>query len=216
MQALKLIQENNCEIDFHIGKEIGFGGADGQVFNIINHPAQVVKFSVLYENFVPLEQDILRIEEVLQFIKTISPPAYSNVYNYKKLLISSRKTVLGTQRYVLYYYIMDKCLKISDDEKKVFHSILSHEDRAIEKNFSHKKIKELLKGLSMGLDFDEDKILNFCDQIISTPINHNDVHPRNIMKNQSGLFKLTDFDRAQLKDNKKYSTHLSRWWSTNS
>jgi thiamine kinase-like enzyme len=94
---------------------------------------------------------------------------------------------------------MEKLNKISEDEKKVFHSIMSHEDQNLHKNFSMSKIKNMLQGLSMGLDFDASKIIIFCENLRSTVIHHNDIHPRNIMKDNFGNFKLIDFDRCYFK-----------------
>ena len=72
-------------------------------------------------------------------------------------------SLFSNKLFILHYYIMEKLYTISEDEYKVFHTILSHEDREIKKNWSRKKIEETIKGLSLGLDFDKDKVLSFCD-----------------------------------------------------
>ena len=92
---------------------------------------------------------------------------------------------------------MEKLLKISEDEAKVFHSILSHEDRGIFKNFSTDKVKKMLHGMQRGLDFDLQKIMLFYEALQNPQILHLDIHPRNIMKDENNNFKLIDLDRLQ-------------------
>jgi serine/threonine protein kinase len=128
-------------------------------------------------------------------------PTYARVYA-QDCLASWQRKVDGEwtpQRYYIYYYTMEKLQKLSEDEKKVFHSLLSHEDRNIKKDFSPAKIKEMLAGLSSALDFDEEKVIFFVNNFKKSPVIHNDVHVRNIMKNINGDFKMIDFDRCELK-----------------
>ena len=196
MQALNLVIWNKCPIPFPLGEEAGYG-SDGQIFNISNDPEKVIKFSVLYENDIPLEQEWHRIDAVLSCLEQQHPSACARVFRHEYITISKRATFSGEQRYLLYYYLMEKCQKISEDEKKVFHSILSHEDNNLIKDFSLDKIKEILNGLSTGLDFDYEMVIRFMEDIKDCPINHNDLHQRNVMKNIDG-FRLIDFDRGTL------------------
>jgi thiamine kinase-like enzyme len=107
------------------------------------------------------------------------------------------------QRYVLYYYIMEKLQKITEDEHKVFDSLVSHEDRGKKKNFTPAKVKEMLQGLRKGLDFDAQRVTFFYDNFNKSPVAHLDIHPRNIMKDAAGNFKLIDFDRAEINNGKR-------------
>lgn len=199
MKSLALCQELCPElIPVEPLLQIG-DGADGEVFTIKNSSDKVIKFSIIYEYSVPIEQDLERISKVLELLQETIPSACARVFDFKKLTGSYRNTVSGPQQYFLYYYIMEKCQKISDDEKKVFHTIISHEDRGINKNYSDFELRKVLKGLSIGLDFNLDKVMSFYKSIINCPIIHSDTHPRNIMKDQLGNFKLIDFDRSVLK-----------------
>lgn len=182
-----------------IGKEIGFGGADGEVFEIQGDPNKVIKCAVIYEYFIPVNQEIERIENVARHLINTCPRAYVRVHAFETVTQFIRKTVSGNQKYFLYYYIMDKCFKISEDEKKVFHSILSNEDRNLNKNYPLNKITSMLTGMSMGLEFDLKKVLSFCQAIQNSEIDNTDINPRNIMKNSDGEFKLIDFDRSSLR-----------------
>jgi hypothetical protein len=146
-----------------------------------------------------------QIQKVLDHLMLTHPDAYARVYEHGYLGTYSRKAEhwrSGKQNFIIYYYIMEKLRKISEDETKVFHTILSHEDRGIDKNFSLEKIGEMLEGMARGLDFDAEKVTLFCNNIKRAPLSHLDIHVRNIMKDDVGDFKLIDLDRIELeKDN---------------
>lgn len=194
MQTLLLCQKD-CPalIPKDLGLELG-SGADGQVFELNNCPDKVLKISVLFD----LDK-FSKIESYLNYLSTNYIDTCARVYEYKNLGHFNRDTVYGSQDYILYYYVMEKCFKISEDEKKVFHSILSHEDRGFDKNFSLDLINKMLQGLALGLDFDKKKVILFCEKIKQSSINHLDLHVRNIMKNDLGFFKMVDLDRIELR-----------------
>jgi serine/threonine protein kinase len=153
-----------------------------------NDPNRVIKFCQATD----LDQYDLTAA-VLDSLISNPLPAYARVYmrGYRKF---------ESKGYVLYYYVMEKLLPISEDELKVFHTILSHEDRNIEKNYTSSELEKILRGLRRGLDFDAEKVKFLSDAIRISPIKHLDIHPRNIMKNATGDFKLIDFDRARFNE----------------
>lgn len=178
-------------------------GADGEVFSIAGDDNKVLKLCILYEQrgTNTFERSYKHIQSVLEYFLKTQPLPYARVYEYGDLGFYSRKNVSfrnGTQRFGIYYYTMEKLEKITEDESKVFHSILSHEDRGIEKNYSPDKVREMLRGMSCGLDFDVEKVTLFYENIRSAPVSHLDIHVRNIMKDRLGDFKLIDLDRIEL------------------
>ena len=201
MNVLSLCQEF-CpdKLPVEIGDRLG-DGADGEVLDIVGEPDKVIKLGILYEYSTDNMVDRLySIYEVIDHIIWSQPRPCVRVYKHGCLGMYSRpNNVMGEEKFIVYYYTMDKLAKLSGDEKKVFHSILSHEDRGIEKQYSSQKIDEILKGLSAGLDFDAKKVRLFCDDIESCGIIHGDLHPRNIMKTSGGDFKLIDLDRCSIK-----------------
>jgi Ser/Thr protein kinase RdoA (MazF antagonist) len=56
----------------------------------------------------------------------------------------------------------------------------------------------MLEGLRLGLDFEWDKVVRFYKACTRSEIIHEDIHHRNIMKDDSGNFKLIDLDRISL------------------
>lgn len=207
MLVLQLCQQLCPEkIPVKTGERIGSGGADGEVFQIVDEPTKVIKMGILYERH---DRGLLNyftaIQKGLDYIMIVKPAAYARVYEHGYLGTYSRKMEhwrSGKQNFIIYYYIMEKLQKISEDENKVFHSILSHEDRGIDKNFSSEKVREMLEGMGRSLDFDAEKVTLFCDNIRGASISHLDIHVRNIMKDDTGEFKLIDLDRIELeKDN---------------
>jgi len=205
MQAFSLCKKecpNNIPVI--VSNKLG-DGADGDVYDILGTPNKVIKFGVLYDDFInPLSIKYLDIENSLHYIKNNNPSVCARVYDYNFLIQSTRKVVTGTQDYILYYYIMEKLNKISDDEKKVFHTIFSHEDRNLEKHFSVQEVNKILSGLSKGLDFDMDKVTRFHTNVINSSIKHLDMHPRNIMKTHDGNYKFIDFDRVNIEGDTNY------------
>jgi serine/threonine protein kinase len=177
-------------------------GADGEVFEYSEDLNKVIKFCILYETGnKTLKHNYKYINNVLSYLIEHPVSTYARVYAHECMGEWARDVAWKntTQKYLIYYYLMDKLYKTSEDEKKIFHSILSHEDRGIKKNFSNEKIKEMLRGMSSGLDFDEDKVIFFVDNFKKSPVIHLDVHVRNIMKDSNGNFKMIDFDRAELR-----------------
>jgi hypothetical protein len=175
-------------------------GADGEVFALHGEDNKVIKLSALFDYWdTNLAQEYSRIESVVKYIQSVPLPVYSKVFSFEKLIESQREIWGGKQQnYILYSYVMEKCFSLSEDEKKVFHSIVSHEDLGIEKNYSEPQIKKMLNGMSLGLDFDAERVIFFYRNFRKSPVRHLDLHVRNIMKDGSGNFKLIDFDRTTL------------------
>lgn len=188
-------------IPSNLGERLG-EGADGEVFSLTDDPQKVLKLGIIYEHHNgELFYYYNQIDKVLDYMIAVRPSAYARVYEHGYLGLYSRKMPFwrkGVQKFIIYYYSMEKLQKISEDESKVFHSILSHEDRGIEKNYPPDKIQEMLEGLSVGLDFDAKKVTLFCDNISGAAISHLDIHVRNIMKDDANNFKLIDIDRIEL------------------
>lgn len=183
-----------------LGERLG-DGADGEVLTIMGQPDRVIKLGIIYDNpsrGLGVYKDIQR---VLDYLIATPTEAHVRVYERGFLGTYSRYVHQGEQEFLMYYYIMEKLEKISEDERKVFHSILSHEDRKIVKNYSADQIKEMLHGMSQGLDFDQERVILFCQRLKQAPISHRDLHVRNIMKDAVGDFRLIDLDRAVMENN---------------
>jgi len=185
---------------FH--NDLSLSGRDGEVFEILNHPDKVIKLSIIFEGDcidVSLQETYDNIFQVLEVIKENLFPVFGRIYSHGYFGKFSRDTYDGAENFILHYYIMEKLNKISDDEKKVFHTILSHEDLNKNKNYSLLQIKEILFDLAKGLDFDTQKVIDFMEQLPNAPVQHLDLHVRNVMKDIENNFKLIDFNRAKIK-----------------
>jgi hypothetical protein len=194
MWILPIVQEMcpnkiPVQIDCLLGR-----GIDGEVYSIVGLPDKVIKLSFLVEDDDTNYYSDL--SKALSYIVSIRPRAYVQVYEHGWLV--SHGDI------VLFFSIMEKLQKISEDEERIFHSILSHEDFGKKKDLSRAKVEELISGMS-ALDFDPKKVRLFCDNIKAAPLSHHDMHTRNIMKDGMGNFKLIDLDRVTLEneDDKK-------------
>jgi thiamine kinase-like enzyme len=173
-------------------------GADGDVYELPSN--KVIKFCVLYSLSNHIDKEANDIRNVLEYITRTQPRTYARVYEFSEPNSFLRQAYDGEEKFYLYYYVMEKLFKLTEDEKKVFHSIISHEDRNILKNYSGSQLKKMLAGMGTALDFDAEKITFFYHNARNCGVQHNDIHVRNIMKTAQGDFKLIDFDRASLEN----------------
>lgn len=204
MQVLKLIRPYDLPVINVIGEQIDSGGSDGEIFALADQPDKVIKLSVIFDRFDQTPKNIYQknILPTFDYVMIKSPPAYVHVYEHGYLGEYNRKMLYwkdGLQNFVIHYCIMEKLLKLTEDEKKVFHSVISHEDRGIKKDLFPEKVSKILDGLSRGLDFDVEMVKLFFEQLQQIKIEHNDLHQRNVMKTNNGYFKLIDLDRCQYK-----------------
>jgi hypothetical protein len=191
------------KISYNIGSVLG-DGADGEVYSIVG-TNDVIKFSVIYD--IDFSENLeLRYQDLstkLDFIKNNTDDLpFAIVKDFKLLHIDHRAHVDGPQQFLIHYYVMEHLNKISDDEKKVIHTVFSHEDYNIKKNFEEKELKKILSGLSVGLDFSINKVILFWSKINKSILYHTDIHVRNVMKDNFGNFKLIDLDRLEWRKDK--------------
>jgi len=199
MQVYSLIKKFGFNIPYVPGPNLG-SGADGETFSIIDNENLVIKFSIIYDNIDSDNIDSL-LEKRIKIFKSIidtKPEHLVNIYECDYVGENYRITVGENQRFIIYYYVMDKLNKISEDEKKVFHTILCHEDLNKIKNYSNNKVIKMLRGMSSSLDFNFEKIMLFYEARKISKIKYNDFHVRNIMKDNFGNFKFVDLDRCDL------------------
>jgi hypothetical protein len=190
MNIHKLLFDNNISLPFSLGEEIG-RGADGQLFN---YQDKVLKLSIIFDYpYAPYEKEYERIKSVLSYLINRVPSTYARVSEFGDIFRGKREE----QRFIVFYSLIEKCFPLSEDERKVFHSLVSHEDAGRRKNYSLIEAINISFALSKGLDFNIEKVILFLFRLsINNEIRHNDICPRNIMKNKFGDFVLIDFDRV--------------------
>jgi hypothetical protein len=153
-----------------IGECIG-KGVDGQVFALGDNEA--IKFSSHYD------------QQLLAEIAAGHYTHYVAIIDFGVLIDRTHFT------------IMERLSPLSDDETKLFHSILSHEDRGLSKVLSPADLHRTLDGLEKGLAFDRKQVVKFYAAVILSSMTHLDLHPRNILKTKDGAFKLIDLNRIR-------------------
>lgn len=181
---LNAFNTNKTKLKF--GKEIG-AGVDGSVYLSDN---KVIKLSPNLDS-----EQTESIINTVDYLYHNPLHTYTHVYDYG---YEKNSNFLQEDRYCV-YYTMPILNHLSQDEAKVFHTILSHEDNNVVKNYSQAQIYKILQGLSKGLDFDESKVMLFVEALKAAPIIHLDIHPRNIMKDDLNNFKMIDLNRVKFK-----------------
>lgn len=197
MQAKKLYEKMFPNEPDITEEEVG-SGADGDVYSIKNDKLKVIKYTVQYcWDDININEIVSSKFEVMAKIKQENH-IFANVYDFKFLGKGTRNIVDGSQNYLLFSCIMEKLNKITDDEKKIFHTLLSHEDCNKIKKLKQSQVNKILQSMHGYIDFDYDAVKKFYNNVISSKIKHSDMHPRNIMKDNFGNFKFIDFDRVHL------------------
>jgi hypothetical protein len=171
------------------GLEIG-RGSHGQVYSLIDDPSRVIKYSVVYcDNLF----DQYRIfDEVLSLLRKEKDKAFVSPFEWGYLNQGIDSLTC--------FCTLEKLKRISEDEHRVFHSILSHEDANVDKSFSPIELDQILSGLARGLSFNRSKVNDFYNSITESRFQHSDMHPRNVMKNVNGDFKLIDLDSVIIRE----------------
>lgn len=191
MKAYSYLKEHNISFPYAIGKEIGYG-ADGQVFDLIDFPNRVIKFSVLYQLYgsKELSKSFKDLEIKYHFLINHNFHHLVKIYDFGYLFTGMRNTVSGIESYIVYFSVMEKLAKPFEDENKVLKSLCD----SYNKGYPISNIKEL----SDWYDCDTSKVLMFYHTIAGCNVKHLDIHRRNIMKDKNGNFKLIDLDRIEI------------------
>jgi thiamine kinase-like enzyme len=212
-EARKAFEKNT---NLSVGKFID-DGAQGKVYNIKEHRNKIVKISMLYDRDVsPIEEIFSNIQNIYFWIKDNPQDVLVKIFEFGKLTEGERPfyPFIKDQKYISYFSIQEKLIKLSVVEEKVFRNLAYnmtqyyHTDEPFftqnlaDDPLFYKNLPDFLKSLKEKFDFDQNKILNFYSNLEKLQIYHNDFRPENIMKDKKGNFKLIDFDLSEFKINK--------------
>jgi hypothetical protein len=198
MRVATFLQEHHphLTVPFDLSQSLG-GGSDGEVFSLSDTAA--VKLTVLSDwadKGLDLHEEYARIWWVLHQVRDRRPPYLVRVYDLNVLTYGT--LMPQDHPYLVYYCRMEKLLPLTEDEQKVFQTILSHEDRHLRHDYNEKELDGVLEGLAKGLDFSIAGVRLLYWQVRSGQFQHLDLHTRNVMKDAGGNFRLVDLDRLKL------------------
>lgn len=180
------------KLDFNkypVGNFIG-GNADGEVFS---SGENVIKFTEIKDSKKNANIKYFNNKKAIEYIIDNDIKHFCKIYDFGLV------KVFENDYRIIYFYLMEKLNPLSDDERKVFHSTISHEDFNKIKNFDEKRINNIVNEMSHFFDFDKQKVTQFINEVQYSNVKHLDIHPRNIMKDNFGNFKFIDFDRIQIR-----------------
>lgn len=193
MTLLNTLLNNNVTLPFDHTQAIFLkAGVHGESYYLNQ---RVFKITANYNNVGYIESFYAKQSSIFDYLIKHEEEPFVKLFNYG--FFGEFKN--SKSSFISYYYVMENLNYITQDEGKVFHSLLSHEDRNISKNYSMPEIKKIIKNLQRGLDFSDKAVILFCDEIKKSNIMHFDIHPRNIMKDKMGKFKLIDLDTLYFK-----------------
>lgn len=191
-EARKAFEKNT---NLSVGKLLN-EGAQGKVYNIKEHRNKIVKISMLYDRDAsPIEDIFSNIQNIYFWIKDNPQDVLVKIFEFGKLTEGERPfyPFIKDQKYISYYSIQEKLLRISLDEMKVFDAVSDYHN----KFNSQKSLQESIIDLKGYFNFDFDKVLAFCCNLQKLPIDNHDFRHCNIMKDKNDNFKLIDFDLAE-------------------
>lgn len=197
MQVLSLLNADRPDLsslmDRLIDKSLN-SGFNGEVFSLRSSDTRVMKVSILFDldEKKSLTDSYQEVKSNLDFLLKFKPSHFVKLHEHGMLSFIPDKNII-------YYYIMDKLNPLSEDENKVFHTLVSHEDRNLKKEIPLDKARPLLEAMSKGLDFNIEKVFSLYQEICNSQIHHLDMHERNIMKDHNGNFKMIDVDNIRIK-----------------
>jgi serine/threonine protein kinase len=186
-------------LPFTIDKCIGSGN-QGQVYSLKDNPDQVVKLSMLYDDFtgLSLEEEFDKLQKIYQHIIDNPHKSLVKVYSFGELYRGKMEIFEWEHNYVIYNAIMQKLNTLSENEQKVFKTVCDIYNKALEA----RPIATILDELEEWFDVDKGRVLTFYNSLSSLDIDNKDVKPQNIMKDNEGQYKLIDYDLAIIKEKK--------------
>ena len=131
MQVIKYLDSRFQNLLSNLSDKIG-DGADGEVF-LHKEGDGVSKFSIHYCWGGESLEDVIEQKLALYSSARKNPEVFVRVDQAVHLLNGVRDTFNGVQEYAIFHHEMERLEKISEDEKKMFHTILSHEDNNLQK-----------------------------------------------------------------------------------
>jgi len=184
---MKVISKYNLDVSkYNLGNYIS-SGADGEVFSCGD---KVIKFVDIFDDSMKIvTNEFGKNKRIINQIIEKSPKHFVKVFDFELVKVFDKS--------IVYCYTMEKLNKISEEESKVFDSILSHRD--FKKKINYSNSIKIAKELNYFIEFDINKVISFINQIENSKFVHLDIHPRNIMKDSDNNFKLIDLERLIVK-----------------
>lgn len=187
---MKILDKFNISFNkYPIGNLIDNNGADGEVFESNNN---IIKFVNIYDSKTNVLKTFNKNRNVINKIIQEKPKHFVNVYDFG--FVKEIDNFYNNYS-IIYFYLMEKLNKLSEDEKKIFHTLISHEDFSKKKSLNKNRIDSIIDEFSNFYEFDKNKVYKFIEQIEKSKIKHLDIHDRNIMKDDLGNFKFIDLER---------------------
>jgi len=194
-----LLQAYHSEkLPFQLGECLG-NGNQGYVYSDLDNSEQVIKLSILVDDFGPITLND-RFDNIRKTYRHIIDNPHSSIVKISKfdqLSKGSEFIFEWEQCWIIYYSIMEKLNPLSEDECKVFKTICDAFNGEVK---IERTVEIIVKEQKEWLKFDDEKILNFYKSLSDLKIDHKDFEPRNIMKDKDNNIKLIDFDLSKMQE----------------
>jgi len=196
--------QKNCPagVRADVGKFLG-AGYYGEAYEV-DGGDRVLKISIAKN-----EAEAKSILDRVRAIDSLGSDAFVKVYDYGILCdINLPGSRYMTKSGTAYFYIMEKLLPLSSDEKKIaVRTLMDLDDMSVKPDYSRERKKYMFsKGRQYRRDGDigetgSDPLLksaDLFDRMRASGAGHRDKHGDNIMQSLDGQYKMIDLEQAKL------------------
>lgn len=180
-----------------LGRKIG-SGTQGAVFSVSNSPNKVFKLSYLKPlvkfNFKEtINERMVHYALVMDFLFKNKLPCFPSIYKYGINRVHDKN---GS---IISWSLQEKLFNLNRNEITALDSLSYFFNKRCEieelSSILEEKISKMVLQKQLAA-----QILDLYKSYYDSPIEHNDIHYLNFMKDSSGNFKLIDFDYSTFKE----------------
>jgi hypothetical protein len=183
--------------DIKIGKKIG-SGTQGSVFLLRQEPQRVFKMSYLRPlNTYKIKENIS--ERMVHYSLVMDSLSKNNSSCFPKIYKFGINKINGPESAVVGWSSQEKLRPLDKKECIIFDYLSYFFQNATDINLFESNLKD--KFLNVHLpDGMIGRIMECYESYLDSPIEHNDLHYLNFMKDSSGNYKIIDFDYSRFKE----------------
>lgn len=177
---MKVYSKYNFDFNKYVVGDYIYAGADGEVFKSSD---KIIKFVEIFDSKKNANLAWNKIKRNIEWVMDNNPSNFVRVEDFGLV------QVFEDNYSIVYFYLMEKLSDISSDENKLFKNIFK-DPKAKNLNFCEKDLDSY-----KYFKFDKEKVSNFVLQTKKCKMKHEDIHVKNIMKDDYGNFKFIDLER---------------------
>lgn len=180
-----------------LGKKLG-SGTQGSVFTVSNNPDKVFKLSYLkplvrFDVKETINKRMVHYALVMNFLSQNKVSCFPKIYKYG---INKIQDEGGS---IVSWSLQEKLFHLSKQERMALDYLSYFFNKRCDIDEFYNIFNEKISKIDLP-NSSKDEILNCYKYYYESPIEHNDIHYLNFMKDSFGNFKLIDFDYSTFRE----------------